>query len=285
MSSISAVVARRVPDRLLVGMIARAHRRFEPELRAIDALLPAPRRVALDVGAWYGPWTVALARRFGSVIAVEPNPSVAERLAGALPANARLERWAASDHDGTATLHAPSAVGAEGVGSLRPPDHTTGDGTPTGTTPTGTRPTGTTPTGTTPTGTTPTGLTTIEVPTRTIDSLGLDELDFVKLDVEGHELEALRGAVDTIGRCRPVVLVELEERLAPVRPVLDLMAGLGYRPHVVEGGRLQAIDTDDYLGLTPSPRSYLAAVVWPDASAPPHNVVFVPAEQRPASTG
>jgi FkbM family methyltransferase len=37
-------------------------------------------------------------------------------------------------------------------------------------------------------------LTTFEFPIRTIDSLGLDHIDFLKIDVEGYELEVLRGA-------------------------------------------------------------------------------------------
>ena len=42
-----------------------------------------------------------------------------------------------------------------------------------------------------------------------LDSLGLDRLDFFKLDVEGFEVMALRGAKDTIARCKPVMLIEV----------------------------------------------------------------------------
>ncbi len=41
-----------------------------------------------------------------------------------------------------------------------------------------------------------------------IDSLALPRLDFVKLDVEGMELEVLRGAGATLARCRPMLVVE-----------------------------------------------------------------------------
>ncbi len=41
-----------------------------------------------------------------------------------------------------------------------------------------------------------------------LDSLNLQRLDFFKLDVEGFEVRALRGAKDTIHRCRPVMLIE-----------------------------------------------------------------------------
>lgn len=41
-----------------------------------------------------------------------------------------------------------------------------------------------------------------------IDSLGLTRLDFLKLDIEGMEPKALRGARDTVKRCKPVIQAE-----------------------------------------------------------------------------
>lgn len=41
-----------------------------------------------------------------------------------------------------------------------------------------------------------------------IDSLALDRLDFLKLDVEGMELDVLRGAAATLQRCKPIVMAE-----------------------------------------------------------------------------
>lgn len=43
----------------------------------------------------------------------------------------------------------------------------------------------------------------------TVDGLTLPVLDLLMLDVEGYELHALRGAAETIERCRPVIVVEL----------------------------------------------------------------------------
>ena len=43
----------------------------------------------------------------------------------------------------------------------------------------------------------------------TIDSLHLPRVDFIKIDVEGHELEVLRGCRDTITRCHPALMVEV----------------------------------------------------------------------------
>ena len=46
------------------------------------------------------------------------------------------------------------------------------------------------------------------IPILQIDDLGLDEVGFIQLDIEGSELNALMGAVETVKRCGPVVMLE-----------------------------------------------------------------------------
>ena len=48
----------------------------------------------------------------------------------------------------------------------------------------------------------------IPVPITTIDSLELKECSLILLDVEGHEIEALMGANNTISKYRPGIIVE-----------------------------------------------------------------------------
>ena len=47
-----------------------------------------------------------------------------------------------------------------------------------------------------------------DIPTVVIDDLGLDDVDLIYLDIEGYEATALKGAAETIRRCRPVIGVE-----------------------------------------------------------------------------
>lgn len=54
------------------------------------------------------------------------------------------------------------------------------------------------------------------IPTLRVDDLGLEVCDLLMLDVEGWELFALRGAVETIRRCRPVLVVEVNKNLGYV---------------------------------------------------------------------
>ena len=48
-----------------------------------------------------------------------------------------------------------------------------------------------------------------------LDNVYSGTAGFIKIDVEGHEQAVLDGAVETIDRCRPRLLVEVDERLSP----------------------------------------------------------------------
>ena len=52
-----------------------------------------------------------------------------------------------------------------------------------------------------------------QYPVFLIDNLGLSICDLIHLDIEGYEYFALLGAIDTIKRCLPVVVVEMWDQL------------------------------------------------------------------------
>ncbi len=67
-----------------------------------------------------------------------------------------------------------------------------------------------------------------------IRDLSLTRIDFIKLDVDGHETMALRGAVETLSRFRPDIITELSpyilsERGSSLEEFISLLNGLGYR--------------------------------------------------------
>ncbi len=71
------------------------------------------------------------------------------------------------------------------------------------------------------------------LPTLRIDDLGLRVCDLIYLDIEGAELDALRGAQETLRRCRPVVAVEINKNLKFVGLTEEQVTGFihdrGYR--------------------------------------------------------
>ncbi len=42
----------------------------------------------------------------------------------------------------------------------------------------------------------------------TLDSFELKDVDFIKIDTEGYELYVVKGAEETIKRCKPTMIVE-----------------------------------------------------------------------------
>jgi len=57
-----------------------------------------------------------------------------------------------------------------------------------------------------------TGSSTIKVPVRPLDEilaeLGIDRIDYMKMDIEGAEREALKGARGTLAKSRPVIMLD-----------------------------------------------------------------------------
>jgi len=56
-----------------------------------------------------------------------------------------------------------------------------------------------------------TGYQRVSVPQHTLDSYHFENVDIIKIDVEGYELEVLKGADQTIATNRPIVQVECVE--------------------------------------------------------------------------
>ncbi len=82
----------------------------------------------------------------------------------------------------------------------------------------------------------------LTIDARTLDSFGFDDVDFIKIDVEGHERNVLAGASETIRRCRPTLLVEIEQRHSdePFGDRLAFFQSFGYRASYLKDGRFVA---------------------------------------------
>jgi FkbM family methyltransferase len=85
----------------------------------------------------------------------------------------------------------------------------------------------------------------------TIDSfvaaLAIDRLDFIKADIEGWELQMIKGGIETLRRFRPRLLLEMDaDHLLRAGDTLEgafsEIMGLGYRPFVEQSGRLVPLE-------------------------------------------
>ncbi len=85
------------------------------------------------------------------------------------------------------------------------------------------------------------------VNTVAVDDLEISNIGFIKIDIEGHELEALRGMQNTIIKERPFLLIEIEERhnKNSFSLVTSLMRDLEYYVYFLQENRLEiAVDVD-----------------------------------------
>lgn len=142
------------------------------------------RRVAVDIGAHVGLWSVWLIRLFERVEAFEPVPLHAKLFTMNVPGKVDPDETV-----GNYWLHQVALGDREGTVGINVPSHTTGNAT-------------------VAEGGNERAATVTDVKMITLDSLNLPIVDFIKIDVEGYELQVLRGAAETIKRCRPYLVVE-----------------------------------------------------------------------------
>lgn len=212
-------VMRKLPPALVLWANAQLHQRVgEPELHELRRLV-APGSVAVDVGAHFGTYSYALARlvgKQGRVISLEPIEEDAEALeSGARTLRLPIDvmRCAASSREGVADIFVPWLHGS-GKTALSSLEGGSGAGK------------------------------TRQVPVRRLDDILANvgrPVSFLKIDVEGHELDVLAGAAETILTHRPNILIEINGASGdrPVHTVFDAITSKGYRGEFLKNGTLR----------------------------------------------
>jgi FkbM family methyltransferase len=186
-------------NRVVDGRLTYQYHKLEAALAYVKAW-----RVAVDVGAHCGLWSMHLARRFDVLHAFEPVAKHRECFELNVRAGGRAE----------IRLHA-CALGAKD-GSVRMETAPTSSGD--------TRIAG-----------------AGDIPLKRLDDHALGDVDFVKLDCEGYELFALQGGEEMLKRCRPCVIVEQKpgrgQRFGLAETgAVDYLQGLGAKLRKVLSG-------------------------------------------------
>lgn len=211
-------------------------------------------RVAIDVGAHAGNWTYALSHRvgpLGAVISYEALPHYGRALSLALRLlrvkNVRVRTVAVGDRAQTIALRWRSESDERLTGRTHIDLEAQGsDGV-------------------------------VEVAMVSLDddlkrlNIRPSDVGFVKIDVEGAELEVLRGASTLLRIGRPVIYVETEpdwiKRMGhSVGDVFNELIGHGYRPHLLTRRGVKATDAASYLSQYCTERSVNNVLFLPGSS-------------------
>jgi FkbM family methyltransferase len=164
-------------------------------------------RVAVDVGAHVGLWSMQLMKHFTAVHAFEPVTAHAECFAknvGDPARNVTLHRLALGAVPGRVRMSIdPADSGGTHV------DPVAEDG---------------------------------NVSLSRLDSFVFTDVDFIKIDCEGYELQVLQGAEDTLAHCRPCVIVEQKPHKLQMNygvqgaPAVEFLKALGAKQRAELGG-------------------------------------------------
>ena len=202
----------------LIGRMVAGGEEWEPHVRAAIERAAQPGGVAVDAGAYVGIHTITMSRCFRLVHAFEPQRSIYHILCGNLAmngcVNVAAQNLALYDRPCPMRLApaewqdvpVPLIDGRIDYGRIANAAALTfepvcdGPG---------------------------------EIQAVALDDLALDGVAIIKVDTQGADLRVLRGAEQTIRRCRPTVLFEWERDLgarhgATIEGLHDFFAALGY---------------------------------------------------------
>jgi FkbM family methyltransferase len=207
-----------IPDKLLMQLVVwKAFMRGEAELKLARCIC-SRSELSVDVGANRGIHSYLFAKYSDSVLAIEPHPAMAEQLKRSLPAKVKILNIAASDQNGRCEFHIPLQSGKD-VDSRCSLEADVNREFAT---------------------------RTISVERRRLDKLAIDggKVGALKVDVEGHEMSALRGLVGIVEASRPTVIVESEARHHAGSPhdVFEFFRAFGYRGYFIHRDRLRRIE-------------------------------------------
>jgi FkbM family methyltransferase len=181
-----------------IGRRIVAWEEWEPHVRMAIERAARPDGVAVDAGAYIGVHTVTMSRCFQTVYAFEPQRGIFQMLCGNLALNRCLNVIAhnAALYDRAGSMHlaplerqevnVPTCDGQpdydhiENAAALSFEFVTDGNG---------------------------------DVRAIRLDDMSLEDVALIKVDTQGADLRVLRGAEETIRRCRPTVLFEWERDL------------------------------------------------------------------------
>ncbi len=203
----------------------------EPEIKIIKDLIDSGTD-SIDVGVYRGVYSYEMSKYSNKVHAFEPNPIIYKDLKNYLPKvrdNIELYNFALSDVEEIKDLRIPirnSKINKEnyeeyykmGLASMHENN-------------------------------TFTEFETFKIRTLKLDNIKINnKVSLIKIDVEGHELEVINGAIKLIKNYKPNLIIEIEERHSKrnIIETINFVSKIGYKVFVYNNF-LKEIKTEENL--------------------------------------
>ena len=223
---------------------SRIMRILESEIFMVNALANRDG-TAVDIGANYGIWSYHLSKIFPRVEAFEPIKECCDVIRSTRRKNINVHNEALSSSQGNLELRIPVDESGLLLQSARLGDV---EGQ----------------------------FESRVVPVKTLDNYSVGKVRFIKVDVDGHEIEVLRGAERTIMHFKPVMIIKIEQRHLdfPIDDVLKLVESYGYNAFFQSGRKLRPYAEFSYAVDQLPFLDNLASVSYV------HNFIFLPKDQN-----
>ena len=183
-----------------------------PELSLISNLVKNTQN-SIDIGANLGLFTFFMSRASKHVFAFEPNPYPLENLKGLVDSNVTVLPIALGNNDGPVEIKIPHHRKGWSSNGASLASKEINDGK------------------------------IINIQCRKLDSLNIKNIGLIKIDVEGFEIEVIRGAKDTILKNKPVMIIENEiVHTKDTNELFTIMNEFGYDKYICNPiGKLEKI--------------------------------------------
>lgn len=194
----------------------RYFQKLDPEMLYVEKLLESKRRF-IDIGSNIGIYSYFFSRFFSNVDAFEPLQGISHRLNALKSNNIKIHEIALSENSDQLEIHIPVDNGRQ-LDTLASLEKRSGK------------------------------IIKQNVTVRSLDSFKYTDVDLIKIDVEGHEKSVLLGAEETIYKCRPILIIEIEQRHISfsILEVFNIVLSFNYDGYFLRNNKMEPLSSFDY---------------------------------------
>jgi len=237
-----------IPDRfylITVLIFNRIRESHEYELFAMQKFLKKKRRF-IDIGGNRGIYSFFYSSHFKKIECFEPIKEITNKLASSRKKNISIHNIGLSDKNAQKILYIPyiKKTLATPLASLNKPVKTE--------------------------------YLERKINIKALDDFKFKDVDFIKIDVEGNELNVIKGSIKTIEKYKPILLIEIEQRhnQENIESIFNFIKSLGYDGFFFKNKIKESLDKFNY---EIDQKKYLKN---PDSKKYINNFFFIPNKKK-----